>query len=85
MILSVNAFAHKAHSPTVSLAFDAPLVNFTPTEAASAQTELSSMELNALSDPSTDASASPTRTGTELTVSASQDTQPTEIHVSATV
>ena len=85
MILSVNASAHKDHSPTVPLAFDAPPVNFTPMEAATAQTEHSSMELSALSDPLTDASAFPTPTGTELIVSASQDTQPTEIHVSAMV
>lgn len=84
-ILSVNASAHKDLSPTVPLAFDAPLDNSMPTEDATAQMELSSMELNALSELLTNVSAFQTPTGTELTVSASQASQPTETHASVTV
>jgi hypothetical protein len=61
---------------------DAPPVNFMPTEVATAQMEPFSMELNAQSEQPTDVSEFQTPTGTELTVSASQVSQPTEIHAS---
>lgn len=80
MILSVNASAHKVHSPTEPFAFDALLVNFTPTEDATAQMEPSSMELNAPSELSTNVSAFQTPIGTELIVFASQVTQQTVTH-----
>jgi hypothetical protein len=83
--LSVNAFAHKAPSQTEPLVLDVLLDNFTPTEDATAQTEPSSMELNALLELLIDVSAFQTLTGTEPTAFASQATQPTETHATAMV
>ncbi len=85
MIPSVNVSAHKDLSPTVPLVFDAPLANFILTADATAQMEPSSMELNVPSKPWTIVSAFQTPTGMELTVSASQASQPTEIHASVMV
>jgi hypothetical protein len=65
--------------------FDAAPTNFMPTEGATAQTEPSSMEINVSLELLTNASAFETPTGMELTVSASQDSQPTETHVIAMV
>lgn len=51
--LCLNVFAHKEASPTEFHVSDAPLVNFTPTEVVTAQTDFSSMELPVLSRLST--------------------------------
>lgn len=80
-----NAFAHKEASPTEFHVFDAPLVNFTPTEVATAQTDSSSMEPPVLSRLLINVSPFQTRTGTELTASASQDSALPETHATAMV
>jgi hypothetical protein len=85
MTLLVNVFAHKDLFQMVPLVFDVPLDNFMPMEDATAQMELSSMELNVPSEPSINVSAFQTPTGTELIVFVSQAFQPVEIHVIVTV
>jgi hypothetical protein len=84
MTLSANVSALKDLSPTVPLVFDALPVNFMPTEDATAQMELSLMELNVPSEPSINVSAFQIQTGTELIVFVSQAFQPTETHVTVT-
>lgn len=79
-ILSVNAFAHQDHSQMEFNVLNVPLDNFMPTEDATVQMEPSSMESNVPLRLPINVSESQTPTGTELTVSASQDSQPTETH-----